>query len=507
MKRDWSSRTAILLVGLILVVINVIGLNIFGRLDLTDDKVYSLSDASIEIVENLDDPVTLTAFFTEGLPAPLSSNRRFLKDKLDDYRAYGGQNIQYKFVDPGDDAELREEANRYRIPEQQIQVIESDAVQFKNVYMGLAIQYETEREVIPVISDISTLEYDITGAIRRLTIESLPSLGFLTGHGEPMPQQAMQTLYQQLSQNYDIKSVTIDSLGTMSESPDALVILAPADTIPEPHLRAIDQYLMAGGRLAVMLNRVNANLQMGQATMQSVGLEPLLSTYGATITPDLIMDNQSSAVTVQRQQGFFTINQQIEYPFFPIASNFSTDNLMVNRLNNMVFYFVSSVDSSGVPASVSFEPLVRSSSNSQTQEGFFMIQPGMPNQEQFSGGPYTIAAALSGSFPSAYNAGTASTDTRLLVVGDGDFLNESLVGTIPGNIEFGLNMADWLVQDDALLAIRAKKIAPRVLGETAEGMRPLIKYGNMLLPALLVIMFGIFRWRQRKNRQIILSGS
>lgn len=506
MKRDWSSRTAILLIGLILVVLNVIGLNVFGRLDLTDDKVYSLSDASIDIVENLDDPVTITAFFTEGLPAPLSSNRRFLKDKLDDYRAYGGQNIQYKFVDPGDDEALREEANRYRIPEQQIQVIESDAVQFKNVYMGLAIQYETEREVIPVINDISTLEYDITGAIRRLTIESLPSLGFLSGHGEPPPQQALQTLYRELSQNYDIKTVTIDSAGAMSESPDALVILAPTDTIPEPHLRAVDQYLMGGGRLAVMLNRVNANLQMGQATMQSVGLEPLLASYGAAITPDLIMDNQSSAVTVQQQQGFFTINRQIEYPFFPIASNFNTNNLMVNRLSNMVFYFASSIDSSGVPESVNFESLIRSSSNSQTQEGFFMIQPGMPNQDQFSGGPYTIAASLSGSFPSAYSQAT-STDTRLLVVGDGDFLNESLVGPIPGNIEFGLNMADWLVQDDALLAIRAKKIAPRTLGETSEGMRPLIKYTNMLLPALLVILFGLFRWRQRKSRQIILSGS
>ena len=133
-----------------------------------------------------------------------------------------------------------------------------------------------------------------------------------------------------------------------------------------------------------------------------------------------------------------------------------------------------------------------------------MIQPGMPGQE-FAGGPYTIAAAYTGAFPSAFQNGVSSEDTRLIVVGDGDFLNESVVGAIPGNIEFGLNMVDWLVQDDALLAIRAKKIEPRTLGETSESARPWIKYLNMLLPTLLVVAFGLIRWRQRKNRQIVLA--
>ena len=506
MKRDWSSRTAILLVGLILIVINVIGLNIFQRFDLTDDDVYSLSDASIDIVENLDDPVTLTAFFTEGLPGPLSTNRRFLKDKLDDYRAYGGQNVQYRFVDPGDDEALREEANKFRIPEQQIQVIESDAVQFKNVFMGLAIQYGTEREVIPVIQDVSTLEYDITGAIRRLTRESLPSVGFLTGHGEPAPAQALRTLYAQLDQNYEAKSITVnDSLPILSDAPDALIIMAPTDSFPDHHLQAIDQYLMDGGRLAFLLNKVSANLQSGQATPLSVGLDGILGSYGINIAQNLIMDTQSSAVTVQQQQGFFTVNRQIEYPFFPIASNFNNENLMVNRLSNMMFYFASAIDtSSTLPSTVNYEPLISSSENSQLQEGFFMIQPGIPG-ESFSGGPYTMAASYSGQFPSAFQTGTSSVDTRMIVVGDGDFLNESIVGPIPGNIEFGLNMVDWLVQDDALLAIRAKKIEPRALNPTSEGARPWIKYMNMLLPALIVVAFGLIRWRQRKSRQIILA--
>ena len=80
---------------------------------------------------------------------------------------------------------------------------------------------------------------------------------------------------------------------------------------------------------------------------------------------------------------------------------------------------------------------------------------------------------------------------------------ESVMGAIPGNIEFGLNMIDWLVQDDALLAIRAKKVEPRSLRPTPEGIRPWIKYGNMIGPVLLVMLFGLVRWRRRKNRQIV----
>ncbi len=135
-----------------------------------------------------------------------------------------------------------------------------------------------------------------------------------------------------------------------------------------------------------------------------------------------------------------------------------------------------------------------------------MIQPGMMPEADFSGGPYILAAAYTGKFPSAYTEGAASTDTRLVVVGDGDFINESLVGAIPDNVELGLNIVDWLVQDDALLSIRSKKVEPRNLGETPEALRPWIKYTNMLGPTLLVVLFGLVRWRQRKSRHVIITG-
>ena len=301
MKRDWTSRSALVIIGLILVVVNLAGLNLFGRLDLTDDKVYSLSDASISILENLQDPVTVLAYFTDDLPTPYSSNRRFLKDKLDDYRAYGGALFEYRFEDPNDDEELRQQAAENQIPPVQIQVIEADNVQLKNAYMGVVIQYGGSTERIPVIQDLSRLEYDISSAIRRLTRTDVPKVGFLSGHGEPELEAAMPVLLQSLQANYEVETVTGNGdLGDL----DALLVVAPRDSISESTRRAIDNYIMDGGKVGFLLNQVAANLQSGQAAAQGTGLDEMLRTYGMGTRTDLVMDNQSSNLTVQRQQGY-----------------------------------------------------------------------------------------------------------------------------------------------------------------------------------------------------------
>ncbi len=504
MKRDWTSRSALIVIALILVAVNLAGLNLFARLDLTDDNVYSLSDASINILENLEDPVTVLVYFSDDLPAPYSSNRRFLKDKLDDYRAYGGVMFEYRFENPNDAEELRAQAAENQIPPVQIQVIEADNVQLKNAYMGVVIKYAGSTERIPVIQDLSRLEYDITGAIRRLTRTSVPKVGFLTGHGEASLETDMQVLNQSLTGNYAVAAVTgVGDLGDL----DALLIVAPTDTIPLPIQKGIDNYIMGGGRVAFLLNDVSGNLQSGQASTQNSGLDAMLLAYGMATNKDLVMDNQSSSLTVQRQQGMFNLQQQVPYPFFPVATSFSGSNMMVNRLSTLMFYFVSSIDTSIViPEGVTRTVLVSSTSRSQTQEGFFFVQPSL-NVPEFSSGPYPLMAAYEGEFASAFDENRIGISSRLVLVGDGDLLKESLLGVMRGNIQFGLNLVDWLVQDEALLGIRSKNIAARPLRETSASIRPWIKYGNMLGPVLIVILFGLVRWRIRKSRIITLASA
>lgn len=499
MKRDWTSRTALILVAGIIVVVNTIGLNWFARIDITDDSVYSLSDASIRMVRELDDPVTIKAFFSEDLPAPYAANRRFLKDKLDEYRAYGGRNIQYDFIDPIGSDELRAEAERYRIPAVQIQVVEDDNLQIKNVYMGLAIQYQDEREVIGVVQDLSNLEYEITTAIRKMQRETLPLVGFLQGHGEPDPTQTMPSALNAMRRNLDVRTVTIED-GVLSPLPDVLFVVAPADSIPQEHLVVIDQFINGGGKAAFLLNKVEADFQRGFGIPVETGIDALLHPYGIRVNTDLVMDRQSSTINVQRQAGLFRVVEAVRYPFLPVATAFS-DNLMVNRLGELRFVFVSSIDTDVVPPSVSVEPLVYSTDRSALQTGFFLLQPEAVQNQQMRDGPFVMAAAYVGLFPS-FQDGALGSESRIVVVGDSDFANESLGGPMPASIEFLLNMVDWLVLDEDILEIRAKKIDPRPLDPIDAAAKAPIKYFTFLFPPLLIVVFGIFRWRRRlRNTQ------
>ena len=505
MKRDWTSQTGILLVGGILVAVNLIGLELFGRLDWTDDRVYSLSRASRDLVAGLVDPVTITAYFSDDLPAQLRPNRRYLKDKLDDYRAYGGQNIQYKFVDPSDDEEVQAEAMQSGIHPVQVQVVEKDNVQLKNAYMGVSLQYANQREAIPVVQDLSRLEYDLTSAVRRLTRPQKPVAAFLTGHGEPDPMSSMPTIYDELVRNYEVTTHGAEDL-VGSRSPDVLMVVAPTDTIPEADLQALDEYVMSGGHLGLVVNRVGTDLQVGQAAELSIGLETLLDAYGVSLQPNLVMDENNSVVTVQRRQGIFNISQQVPYPLLPVATNFNSDNPMVSRLQEVLFYFVSAIDTTlSVPDGVTMQPLIWSSNRSSVQQGFFMLSPHNSTTASLEGGPYLLAAAYTGTFPSAFEPNRTGSPARMVVVGDGDFMNESLLGRAArGNVELGLNIVDWLAQDEEYLAIRTKSVAPRALKEVSDGLRPVIKYANMVGPLLLVLLFGLSRWRRRRVRQIVV---
>ena len=129
-----------------------------------------------------------------------------------------------------------------------------------------------------------------------------------------------------------------------------------------------------------------------------------------------------------------------------------------------------------------------------------LLQPGSVSDQELSGGPYVMAAAYSGRFPSYAENGVVGVETRIVAVGDGDLINETLAGPIPSSIEFTLNIVDWLIQDEDILEIRSKKIDPRPLDPIEDSLKAPIKYFTFLFPPFLIIVAGLLRWRPRKTR-------
>ncbi|OEU84765.1 MAG: hypothetical protein BA865_13565 [Desulfobacterales bacterium S5133MH4] len=169
----------------VIVLINVAGITLFFRVDLTGNRIYSISKASQQVVSTLSEPLTINVFFTKNLPPPYNNTERYLHDLLEEYAIYANRNFNYRFYDvspeEGDISEKtranQELANSYGIYPVQIQAIEKDEVKFQKAYMGLVLIHGDIIERIPTITSTDGLEYELTTAIRKLNNKVSALLG------------------------------------------------------------------------------------------------------------------------------------------------------------------------------------------------------------------------------------------------------------------------------------------------------------------------------------------
>lgn len=159
----------------VVVLLNVAGATLFFRADLTENKVYSLSEASLKAVKNLSEPLTINVFFSDDLPAPHNTTQKYLADLLEEYALSANRYFNFRFYPIGGDLATNptskrnaELANSYGIRPVSIQMVESDEVKFKTAYMGLVVIHGDLMERLPAITTTEGLEYNLTMAMMKL---------------------------------------------------------------------------------------------------------------------------------------------------------------------------------------------------------------------------------------------------------------------------------------------------------------------------------------------------
>ena len=523
-KKTWSiaSISSLLVIIAIVIVVNLIGLQLFARADLTENSIYTLSKASRNAVANLEDRLTVKAYFTKDLPPPYNANSRYVKDALEDYRSYGRGNFYFEFVDPADEAKLEQEAQRYRIQPVQVNVMEKDNVQLKKAYMGLVLIYGDKQETLPLVQTVDNFEYEMTSAIKRLAADRLPKVGFLGGFGMPDLGQDMRNVTTALAKHYTVEPInTLMGNSLISTDVNVLCIIQPEEPLDEWTKFCVDQYIMQGGRVAWLINRVKADPNTQQATAINPNIDDLTRKYGFAVSNNLVTDMQASMIQVQHQQGYFTIMNMVRYVAFPELRDFNTAHPIVKDFQTLSLFYPSAVDTSpAAAAGVTITPLFYTSEHTQIQAGRYDINPmAQTKREDFQGGRKVLGAALQGSFKSAFEGKqvphptdstatipaasivTQSPETRMIVIGDGNFVQGQYAQGGPAQVLF-LNLVDWLGQDDDMIAIRSREAAIRPLkADVSDGTKQTVKYANMFGPPALVLLLGMFRWSLRRNRR------
>ena len=480
-------RLGVGLLAVSLVVVNLLGSYIGGRLDLSPGRAYTLSPATRDIVGNLDDLVTIKVFASHELPTEVALMKRDLDDLLRDLRSAGKGRIRVTERDPADDAAARRETQSLGIQPVQFNVIGQSELQVKEGYLALAIQHGSQTETIPLVDRTNDLEYRLVSTIKQLTQARKPVIGLVA---QPRgPETSFNELQEQLRRSYEVRSIELADSTQPGPDVVALVLAGAPDSLPRAQLARLQAFLNRGGSALVLAPGMEMSDQAPTAQPRPVAWNPLLKPYGVQIRSDMSYDLLANEV-IPLPSDFGRVLQV--YPFFIRAQ--SSGSTPINRdIGTVVLTWASTLDTTGaVKGTVT--PLFVSSRAAGT---FTSLTSVAPRQDfpQNDLRPRLLAATVT-----PPDSAGAKRRGRIVVVGSLDFATDRFVRSAPENLAFALNSIDWLAQDETLIAIRSKDRHPPALRFETAAEREGVKYFNMIGVPLLVAAFGAMRLIRRRRR-------
>lgn len=506
LKKLDLSVTVALIIG-ILVVVNFLSYSIFARIDLTENKIYSVSTATKNTLTELDDVINIKAYFSNSLPSQLLSLKREVEDVLDEYEAFSNGRIKIEYIDPGDDDKLKQELFMKGIPELTFEVVEKDKRQLQTGYMGITISYGDNREVIPTIKqNLSDLEYQLTSKIKRVTNEEVISVGFLSSQGARSLSESMKAVNQSLAELYAIREISLsEEEPSIDETIDTLVIVGPKEEFNEEQQKTINNFVRRGGALIALLDGVDIGEGL-TVNPNSSKISTLLEKYGIKLNQDLVADQRSGMASFS--QGFFSFSTP--YPFWPrvTSEGFSDEYSAVSGLESVLLPWASSlsIDEEKL-GDTQITRLMTSSAKAWTQSATFQIVPNQIPNPSGELGEKTLGVALNGFIedPYAEEGADSNFEAKIIVISDSDFISDSFIGNDPDNLNLFLNLVDSVSLDDDLIKIRSKVATSRPIDQEDldDGKKASLRYFNVFGMTVLVIGFGLVRYFGRRRSSFV----
>ena len=478
--------TALAIAGL--VILNLFGRHIGGRLDLTPGGQYSLSPATKAILRKLPDLVTIKVFASSTLPPEVQFLKRDVDDLLGDYRSAGRGKVRVVTLDPTHDTTAARQAEALQIPPVQFNVVGQGSLQMKEGYLGLAVQFANGTRQIPFIRKSDDLEYRLTSFIRDLTRTSRPLLGWIQATPtaqSPGAEGTFDALRQALSGSYDVRDIPLTADSTIPDSAKALLLVGSADSLPPSELAPIQRFVAGGGSVLVMASGMSRAPQGQMAMGRPVGWNAVTRPFGVSVRSDMVYD-----VAANAQVGLPSQFGQVIVPYALWPRGISTKASVVNaELASVLLPWTSSIDTAGA-AKGTVTPLFVTSRLAGILGPDVLLSP----QQQFPRTNTSSRILAAQVRPRTPGSG------RLIIVGNADFAGDRFAQNSPENITFILNAVDWLAQDEAMISIRSKDRTPPPLAFSSAALRGLVRYGNIVGVPLLVALFGALRLARRRAR-------
>ena len=531
------AKTRSILTGLILslallVILNLISAFFFYRLDFSQGKVHTLSKTSKNLARNLQDNVVVKVYLSSNLPPDFNIMARYAKDLLSEYKQYSGSRFRYEIVSQTNEDEFRGQAARDNLFVQRTMILEDDQQIVRDIFMGLAFEYKGNRESLNLTREIEgRLEYEITAILRRLTQVSLPQV---TVFQDSLYSPDYYKYFEHhINQNYRIIPTNLTAPAKASE---VLIFPGVVDSLSQLQLYNLDQYIMHGGKVVFLQDRVLGLVQYNHAEVIHSNLFEFLENYGIEIKPNLVMDRSCAPINMSQRSGIYVIDVPMPFPPIPLVQGM--ENSVISKgLSDILFYLCSEINTNPEVEGVTVTPLLKTSPNSGIMEGpEFDISPQKYLQQKLMSTltypPVTVSALYTGTFRSFFadNPSIASTpgfkaatdSSEIIVVSDSDFIRDFISSVSSSNLMFLLNAIDFLLKDISLSEVRSRTLPnspldignwlykrnmePDRIAQFEPQLRQIVKAANLILPSLLLVLFGLRRmFMLKKHRRLIRS--
>ncbi|MGC8867088.1 MAG: GldG family protein [Elusimicrobiales bacterium] len=505
------------LVVFAVIIVNAIFSYISLRIDLTKSKIYSLSNGTKDILKKIEDNLFIDLYYSQDLPAQIAANRDYAISLIRDYVTYSRGKIRFSGIKiKNDDQEAKKQAINEGITAVRFDVISKEKFEQTEGVIGIVMRYRDKKEVIPFLSDISNLEYELSSRINSMIKDRKNKIYFITDAGGLSSYRLSQDIISQLSSNYEIEDSSLNSLYSSSSEITACYI-APSSFLDEKSLYYLDQLLVRGIRIFIAYDRKYTSLESFFTRDNSTGIEKILEANGIKIKNTLILDKNSQAIQIGFRQGFFLITNIVKYPFFILSQDINRNHPTAREVYSLTMPFASPIEVS-TSTSLSITGVVSSSKYSWAKKensyiSIYPFQDFSPSNDDLKG-PFSIAISAKGRFVSHFDKDIEVKNGKkkeilkvikkgekeglLYLVSTSKFIHQENLN--PENAQYFFNILNYISEDEALLSIRLKKSIFVPLNEIKDTYKVLIKYANIFLPVILLISLGLYRWKKNQKR-------
>jgi ABC-2 type transport system permease protein len=528
------------------------------RLDLTEDKRFTLSPATRHVLDHLKNDIFIQVYLDGEIPIPLKRLKRSVGEMLDEFKIASGRKIDYEFINPSGDKDVRPREELYQslvkkglLPVNLHAGDSEGGSSEKIIFPGMIVNYNGIEVPVNflvnsspsyeqnILRSIEGLEYELIQTISTLS-DSIKTVAFIEGHDE-IPEIETEDIEMNLTRFFTIDRGVIGGKPGILDKYAAVVIAGPEKAFNESDKLVLDQYIMKGGKVLWLIDevKVNADSLVNGETVglyRQLNIEDQLFRYGVRINPEIIQDLECATIRLMVMSGG-TRQQVVPFPwvYYPLLRP-SPDNPITRNLNRVEGEFVNYIDTVGLDPKISKKILLASSSLSRLVSPPVLISLKeaelTPDEKTFNKPNLPVAVLLEGKFTSAFKNRiisnltddrnlkivSESKETRMIVISDADIIRNEVsrsglnvtplplgrdkyTGQMYGNRDFLINCLNWLVDNNGLMELRSRELKLRLLNKPEiKAQKTRWQIINVAGPVVIVLLAGLSYGYFRKKR-------